>query len=189
MELQRTSNYINPTRWYAALEGDTETDPVKKDTKEKELQIKYKAKSDTAIKHETLYESNKTKAYSLIWERYSTSTQGQLEQRVDLESDVYKNPIKLLQAIKRTNTTISRHTIKMLDTSLTTFLLTKQRDDEIHEYNWRFKSAKQVLESHLGGSIRLTKYVSQLSIYDKVNDRNNDNLYKNARKQFAAYNF
>ena len=90
---QRVLAYTNPTNWYLTLEVNTETDPVKKDTKDKELQMKYKAKLDVAIKQETIYESNKIKVYSLIWERCSTSMQGQLEQRVDFDTSIYNDPI------------------------------------------------------------------------------------------------
>ena len=38
--------------------------------------MKCKAKLDATIKRETTFESNKTKAYSLIWERCMLSVQG-----------------------------------------------------------------------------------------------------------------
>ena len=58
-----------------------------------ELQMKYKAKLDATIKRETTFESIKTKAYSLIWERCTLSMQGQLEQRNDYKKEIYNNPI------------------------------------------------------------------------------------------------
>ena len=41
-----------------------------------ELQMKYKAQLDATIKKENTFESNKIKAYSLIWERCTLSMQG-----------------------------------------------------------------------------------------------------------------
>ena len=65
-----------------------------------ELQRKYKVKLDATIKRETTFESNKTKAYLLIWERYMLSMQGQLEQKNDHEKEIYNNPINLINTIQ-----------------------------------------------------------------------------------------
>ena len=147
-----------------------ETDPDKKKITDIELQMKYKAQLDATIKRETTFETNKTKAYSLIWERCTLSMQGQLEQRNDFEKDIYNNPINLINAIKEQtlNFQDTKYKMEIIDNSLTHFLLTKQKDEELHKYTKRFKSSKQVLESHLGGPIKLIKIVSSMSTYDST---------------------
>ena len=137
-----------------------QTDPDKKKTKGIELQMKYKAKLDVTMKRETTFESNKTKAYFLLWERCTLSMQGQIEQRKDFEIKIYNNPINLIKAIKEQTLDYqdTRYEMEIIDNSLTHFLLTKQKDKELHKYMKRFKSSKQVLESHLGDSIKFTKY-------------------------------
>ena len=76
--------------------------------------------------------------------------------------------------------------MEIINNSLTHFLLTKQKDEELHEYTKRFKSSKQVLESHLGGPIKLTKLVSSMSTYDSSNDEKNSVLYTEAWERFSA---
>ena len=56
--------------------------------------------------------------------------------------------------------------MEIINNSLTHFLLTKQKDKELHQYTKRFKSSKQVLESHLGSPIKFTKYISKINMYD-----------------------
>ena len=122
--------------------------------------MKYKAKLDATIKRETTFESNKTKAYSLIWERCTLSIKGQIKQQNDCKNKIYNNPINLINAVKEQtlNYQDTRYEVEIIDNSLTLFLLTKQKDKELHKYTKRFKSSKQVLKSHLGGPIKFTKY-------------------------------
>ena len=96
----RNGKYEDTSKWYPKLETSTETDPEKKKIMDIELQMKYKAQLDATIKRETTFGTNKTKAYSLIWERCTLSMQGQLEQRNDFEKDIYNNPINLINTIK-----------------------------------------------------------------------------------------
>ena len=93
--------------------------------------------------------------------------QGQLEQRNDFEKDIYNNPINIINAIKEQtlNFQDTKYEMEIINNSLTHFLLTKQKDKELHKYTKRFKSSKQVLESHLGGPIKLTKLVSSMSTF------------------------
>ena len=77
----------------------------------------------------------------------------------------------------------------MIDNSLTHFLLTKPKNEELHEYMKRFKSSKQVLESHLGGPIKFTKYVSKMDTYDLADDKKNSGLYLEAQERFSVYKY
>ena len=188
-ESLRQREYADPKEWYPSMEHNNETDPIRRETREKEIQITFKAELDAALKRKSTYETNKTKAYALIWEQCSTLLQGQIEQRTDYENEIYNNPIKLIESIKEQtlNYSKTRYAMEILDNSLTTFLLIKQNDDELHEYVKRFKLAKQVLESHLGGLVKFTKYIKQLPGYDSKDDKNNTKLYSETWEQFAAY--
>ena len=145
-------SYSDTLEWYPKLEISTETDLDKKKIMDIELQMKYKAQLDSTIKRETTFESNKTKAYSLIWKRCTLLMQGQLEQRNNFEKDIYNNPINLINVIKEQmlNFQDTKYEMEIIDNLLMFFLLTKQKDEELHKYTKRFKSSKQVLESHLG---------------------------------------
>ena len=187
----RNGAYVDSTEWYPKLEVSTESNPDKKRIEDTELQMKYKAKLDATIKRETMFDSNKTKAYSLIWERCTLSMQSQLEQRTDFETKIYNNPINLINAIKEQtmNFQDTKYDMEIIDNSLTHFLLTRQKDEELHEYTKRFKSSKQVLESHLGGPIKLSKIVYGMDTYNSTDDKKNSGLYADAWERFSAYKY
>ena len=67
--------------------------------------------------------------------------------------------------------------------------MTKQTDEELHQYTKSFKCSKQVLESHLGGPIKSTKLVSSMSTYNSTNDGKNSDLYTEALERFSAYKY
>ena len=79
----------------------------------------------------------------------------------------------LINAIKEQtlNYQDTRYEMEIIDNSLTHFLLTKQKDKELHKYTKRFKSSKQVLKSQLGGPIKFTKYVSKMDMFDPAEDK------------------
>ena len=72
----RNGRYSYTLEWYPKLEISMEMDPDRKKIMDIELQMKYKAQLDATIKRETTFESNKTKAYLLIWERCTLLMQG-----------------------------------------------------------------------------------------------------------------
>ena len=50
--------------------------------------------------------------------------------------------------------------MKIITESMKNFFFTRQKDTEsLQEYTRRFKSAKEIMESHIGGPIRLDKYI------------------------------
>ena len=62
--------------------------------------ITVKAKLDATIKREEIFNNNKTKAYSVIWERFLRGIQSKVEQRTDYKTKIYNDIIALLKAIK-----------------------------------------------------------------------------------------
>ena len=87
--------------------------------------------------------------------------QGQIQQQNDVENKIYNNPINLINVIKEQtlNFQDTKYEMDMIDNLLTHFPLTKQKDEELHEYTKRFKSSKPILESHIGSPIKFTTYV------------------------------
>ena len=138
---------------------------------------------NAAIKRKSLDEVNATKLSSLIWEQCSTSLQGQLKQRIYYVNVIYNDPVKLVLAIKdqTKNYQDMKYAMEIIDNSLTDFLLLKGKDGELHEYTRRFKIAKQVLDSLMGGLVKLVKYVSQLPTFNVLDDE------KRKSKKFSAY--
>ena len=70
------------------------------------------------------------------------------------------------------------------------FLTLRQKDAEsLIDYSRRFKAARDVLVSHLGGPIILTKYVMQMQGYDPDDMGSNVTLMDQAYEEFVAYSF
>ena len=117
------------------------------------------------------------------------SMQGQIEQQNNFKNKIFNNPINLINAVKEQtlNYQDTRYEMEIIDNSLTRFLLTKQKDKELHKCTKRFESSKQVLESHLCGPIKFMKYVSKIDIYDPADDMKNSRLYLEAWERFSAY--
>ena len=68
------------------------------------------------------------------------------------------------------------------------FITIKQKEGEsLLDYSQRFKAARDVLVSHLGGPIILTKQVMQLPAYDPFDPDANVKLMDVAFEEFVAY--
>ena len=74
--------------------------------------------------------------------------------------------------------------MEVIDNAIVHFLLIKQKEDPLYEYIRKFKTAKEVLESHIGGPIILTKVVKEFADYNKVDVTNQKNT---VWKRYCAY--
>eukprot|EP00957_Ditylum_brightwellii_P038138 2883907-Ditylum_brightwellii.AAC.1 len=64
----------------------------------------------------------------------------------------------------------------------------KQKENKsLQDFTRRFKTSKDILESHLGGSIQLEKYVDTVDAYDESNEDSIVNCTKEASEQLFAY--
>jgi hypothetical protein len=67
-------------------------------------------------------------------------------------------------------------------------LTTKQRDGEsLQDYTQRYKTACEIFESHIGGPLSLTKYVTTIKGYDSEDKDKENELVQRASEQFYAY--
>ena len=149
-------------------------------------ELKYKAKLDVTVKREEIFISNKTKAYSIIWERCSKGTQSKLEQRTDFQDKIYNNPINLLKGIKQH---ALDYAMEVVDDALVHLLLIKQREEPLYKYVRKFKTAKEVLESHVGDLVMFTKIIISSEDYYETDLSNYKDLKEQACEQFCAYKF
>ena len=60
----------------------------------------FKAELDEYMKRKRIYKDNKVKAYAFIWDRCTKAMQAKVQSRSDFESQVYNDPLKLLNAIR-----------------------------------------------------------------------------------------
>ena len=131
-----------------------------------------------------VYEKNKKKAFSFLIGQCAKNMQETLESRDDFESKIEGNLFKLLKAIRQEALSFNKSKYEMVAVYATmkAFLTTRQKDAKsLINYSRRFKAARDVLNSHLGGLIILTKFVMQMTGYDP------DEMGKNVRLIDEAY--
>ena len=86
-----------------------------------------------------------------------------------MPQSVKGNPIELLKAIKQhaLNYNENRYEMSIILDSMRALFNLKQKDGEsFQDYTKRFKTARDVLRSHIGGPIILTKFIQTMDDYD-----------------------
>jgi hypothetical protein len=143
----------------------------------KQHEIEFQADYDAYRKKLLAYENNKTKAHALLWERCTKAMKNKIESRTNFESKVENNPIELLKAIKEHALNYQEHRYDMsiiLDAHIT-LLGTKQKEDEsLQDYTKRFRVAKDVFESHMGGPMIIIKVVEAMQGYNETDSKNQE---------------
>ena len=89
--------------------------------------------------------------------------QNKLASRSDFESDIFDNPINLLKAIKEhsLNFQETRYQTSMISDALKLLVsTTRHKDNEnLQDYTRRFRTSKEIIESHEGCLMILKKYI------------------------------
>ncbi len=137
-----------------------------------------------------IYDDNLVKSYALIWERCNTAMQSCLEQRKDFKTSIYNDPIELLKAIKEhaLNYQETRYEMSIISDAFRALFATKQREGEnLQEYTKRFKTSKEILESHIGAPIMLRKYVESMHGYIANDGDIVNKLIHKASEQLMAF--
>ena len=94
--------------------------------------------------------------------------QSKIENRSEYESKIKGNPIKMLKAIKQHALSFqeTKWSILTVIDAIKAFINMKQKDGEqLIDYLKRFKTARDVFISHLGGPLILSKLASQHKDY------------------------
>jgi hypothetical protein len=110
--------------------------------------------------------------------------------RTSFESMIYNNPIELLIAVKEhaLNYQERRYEMSIISDAFRAVFHVQQKDQEgLQDYTRRFKTAREILESHLGGQIILTKYVKTMPTYDENNLGETTKLIEIASEQLFAF--
>ena len=81
----------------------------------------------------------------------------------------------------------NRYSMSIILDAMRTLLFTKQKEGEsLQDYTKRFRVARDVLKSHMGGPIILTKFVEAMDGYNKTNIKLQDKFRKQVFSQFMA---
>ena len=123
----------------------------------------YKAELDEALKIKRIFKDNTFKTYALLQEHCAKSMQNKITARTDYDTTIYNDPIKLLQAIKEHSLKYQETRYEMaiiMDAFRASFNAKQKENESLQDFTRRFKTSKDILESHLGGPIQLEKYVA-----------------------------
>ena len=189
-EAIRTLVKIDTDTWKPRLQSSTDPDDDIKKLEDRQYEMEYKAELNEALGRKRMYNDNLFKAYALIWERCAKAMQNKISARSDFETRIYNNPIELMRAIKEhaLNYQESRYEMAIIADAMRTVTTTKQRDNEsLQDYTRRFKTAREILESHIGGPLILTKYVKTMDLYDATDPDVVETLINKASEQFFAH--
>jgi hypothetical protein len=153
-------------------------------------ELEYKANLDEFMRRKRSYDDNLFKAYALIWERCAKAMQNKIMARSNFENEIYNDPIKLLNAVKEhaLNYQETRYEMSIISDSFRVLFNVQQKEREsLQDYTRRYKTAREILESHLGGQIVLTKFVRTMPKYDENNPEANTECIENALEQLFAF--
>lgn len=180
---------IDTTAWKPSMQVSGESDDALRAIENKQFEIEFKSDYDTYRKRMQVYENNFTKAYALLWERCAKAMKNKIEARSDFET-IKNDPILLLKAIKEhaLNYQENRYSMSIVLDALRTLLSTKQKEGEsLQDFTKRFRVARDVLKSHIGGPIIFTKIVEATEGYADADEEKREKLREQAFNQFLAF--
>ena len=152
--------------------------------------MEYKAELDEVIKRRNKYEENIYKSYAELWERCAVSLKAKIEARVEYESKIYNDPIELLKAIKEYELSYedTRYDMRIILDAFRAYFGCKQKEKEsLLEYIKRFKLARDILKSHIGGENFLRKIIEADSSYASADPADQIKIIKEADERFSTY--
>ena len=176
--------------WKPALKTSNKSNADEKARENKQFELEYKAELDEAMKRKRTYQDNEYKAYALIWQRCAKAMQNRLLQRKDYQSTIYNNPIQLLKAIKEhaLNYQETRYEMSIVSDAFRATFNTRQRENEsLQDYTRRFKTSKEILESHVGGPVTISKFIKSMQGYDPNDVDIVEEMTKKAHEQLFSY--
>ena len=180
---------VNTSAWKPAMKFSNDEDATVKKNEDRQFEIEFKADYDTYSKRLQTYDNNRTKAYALLWERCAKAMKNKIESRSDYDK-LRNDPILLLKAIKEHALYYqeNRYSMSIILDAMRTVLGTKQKESEsLQDYTKRFRVARDVLKSHIGGPIIMTKIVEALPGYEKSDEDKCSKQQEQVYNQFLAY--
>jgi hypothetical protein len=169
-EALRTLTPENTKLWKPTLQFSAATEDTKVKQENRQHELEYKANLDKFMRRKRSYDDNLFKAYALIWERCAKAMQNKIIARSNFENEIYNDPIKLLNAVKEhaLNYQETRYEMSIISDAFRALFNVQQKESEsLQDYTRRYKTAREILESHLGGQIVLTKFVRTMPKYDE----------------------
>jgi hypothetical protein len=189
-EALRTLKKPDPESWEPAIQASVSETAATRDAENRQYAIKYKSLIDEVMRRTRSYENNTTKAYAILWERCAKAMQNKIASRTDFDTVVYDDPIALMRAIKEHSLNYQETRYEMsiiLDAFRSVFTSKQQEGESLQDYTRRFKTAKEILESQLGGPLIMTKYVRTMKGFDQQDIEKTDLMCAQASEQAFAF--
>ena len=117
--------------------------------------------------------------------------QARIEARKDFESNIKNNPIELLKSIKLHSMNYQEHCYEMaviLD-SMKNMLNIKKEQESLVDYTKRFKNARDLMVSQVGGPLILTRFVVSMPEVNQNISKDYQRFQEIAFEQFMAYTY
>ena len=156
----------------------------------RQFEIQFKSDYGDYKKIITAYDNNLIKACALLWERCAKGMQNKIEARTDFTTDIEDNPLNLLKAIKEHALNYQEHRYEMsiiLD-SMRSLFSTKQKEKEsLSDFSKRFRTARDVMASHVGGPLIFDKYAKSITGYDDKDVKTVEKCQQQAFDKFLGF--
>ena len=184
-------NLWKPSLQVSVHVGTRPEDDAKRKLEDRQFEIEFKQELSTFTSRKQRYEENKLKAYALIRERCTEAMIIKIESRHDFGSKILDDPIELLKAVKQHSLNYQeyRYDMSIVSDSFKNLWTTKQKEGEnLSSYAKRFKTATEILESHLGGDLILDSATKNHPDYDEnLTDDEKSKLYSITYQGFLSY--
>jgi len=180
---------VNLSMHKPTLQVSSETDNDKKNAENKQFEMEFKEKFAIYMKRVEAYSKNQGKAFAFLLDRCSKGMKEKIQARADYETSIRQNPRELLKAIKQhaLNYQESRYNMAIVYDAFTAVHTTTQKEGEtLQDYTKRFRVAKEVLESHLGGPVIISKIAKSMPGYADSAEKKAA-CEKRAYEQYMAY--
>ena len=155
----------------------------------REVEMMYEAEIKSFVDRKQTYMNNLGKAYAFILGQCNKALQNKLYARTDYESEIKGNPIKLLMAIEEHSMSYveNRYETSTVLDSMKNFVNLKQHNDEsLVDYTMRFKSARDIFKSHIGGKMKIKKLAASIEGWDDNDESTHATCYNKAYDAFVS---
>jgi hypothetical protein len=171
------------------LQVSSNKDAAQRDAENRQYEIEFKEDFAQYKRREEAYLKNQSKAFAFLIEHCSKGMKEKIQSRSDYNVNIKNKPRELLKAIKQhaLNFEESRYDMAIVYDAFKTMYSTVQKEGEsLQDYTKRFRVAKEVLESHIGGPLILSKIAKSMPNY-KDSDAKRALCEKSAYERYMAY--
>ena len=181
---------VDKEKWRVMMKFSSASDTSQKEQENRQFELEFKSDYEGYMRRVNAYENNMIKAYAMIWERCTKGMKQKIEARIEFSSRIENNPIELLKAVKEHTQNFQEHRYNMsivLD-SLRSLLNAKQKEGEsLQDWTKRFRTARDILVSHLGGPLIFKKIVESMSDFNIDDDLSVTKCQERTFECFLAY--